>query len=362
MGGCLRTPNLNSDEFSTISSYQVEKSIPASITSSLQKEQLLLSSSSPATHVRILKKVSKEDSLLSNSNQAPLVTVVSNVRNEDTTTRKIDLADLNSDDLADFIIAVNQTSEPKPIFEGESSFTSSNFSFIVTHSWDNRSEAPNDMTYTQHVTFYEQDNPSEVLPTIYLGSKDDIAKVTRLKEIGITHILCVSSGKPQKLDGVKLLTVVMADNGNSQLRDIMKRSFPFIEESQKKGNKLLIHCNLGQNRSPTLLIAWLMTKKRWTFYHAHKYVKKARELIQPHKLYLDQLRELDKELFGVYSTPDDYLAIGFTAGELTIAEKLNTAERSAYITSQLNLMSSEQLKAYRKSQANLVTKASQYLF
>jgi len=261
MGGCLRTPpNLNSDDFSTISSYQVEKSIPTSMTSSLQKEQFLLSSSSPATHVRILKKVGKEESLLSNSSQAPHVTVVSNVRQEDTTknslsTPKIGLADINSDDLAGFIIALDPSSEQIPMFDGASSFTSSNLSFLVTSSWDKKSEATNDMTYTQHVTFYEKDNPSEVLPTIYLGSKDDISKVTRLKEIGITHILCVSSGKPQKLDGVKLLTVVMADNGNSQLHDIMERSFPFIEESQEKGNKLLIHCKLGQNRSPTLLIA-----------------------------------------------------------------------------------------------------------
>jgi len=105
-----------------------------------------------------------------------------------------------------------------------------------------------------------------------------------------------------------------------------------------------------------------MTKKRWTFYHAHKFVKEARELTQPHKLYLDQLRELDKELFGVYSTPDDYLTIGFSAGELTFAEKLTTMERSNYISSQLNLMSSEQLSVYRKSQANLMKEKSEYLF
>ena len=47
------------------------------------------------------------------------------------------------------------------------------------------------MTYTQHITLYDQENPSEILPTIYLGSKEDTANVTRLKEIGITHILCV---------------------------------------------------------------------------------------------------------------------------------------------------------------------------
>jgi len=209
------------------------------------------------------------------------------------------------------------------------------------------------ITYTQHINLYDHQNPTEILPSLYLGSKDDSAKVTRLKEIGITHILNVMSGKTYQVEGCKLLTVAMADNGNSQLHDIMKRSFPFIEESQREGNKLLIHCNLGQNRSPTLVIAWLMSKKRWTFYKAHKHVKEKRKMIHPNKSYVDQLRGLDMELFGIYSVPDDYLAICFADGVLTIIETMTAAERSAYKSKQISLMSPQQLAAYRKSQQNL---------
>ena len=97
-----------------------------------------------------------------------------------------------------------------------------------------------------------------------------------------------------------------------------------------------------------------MSKKYWSFYRAYKYVKEAREMIKPHQLYLDQLRELDKRLFGIYSTPDDYLAIGYAEGKLTFGEESITAtERSAYMSVQISAMTPPQLAAYQKSQLNI---------
>lgn len=314
MGGCFRSPKLHSEDFSSISNYQAEKSPGTSYSSSIPGKLFVPLSSSLQPRVNVCSKGSGED------NPQP------------------DLYDLNSDALACLINPGFRSSKAKQLFS---------HSFV-----EKKSSGSNDTTYSQHISLYEHQNPTEILPTIFLGTKEDSLKEKRLKEIGITHILCVMSGKRHEVQGCKLLTVAMADNGNSQLENIMKRSFPFIEESQRKGNKLLIYCNRGQNRSPTLLISWLMSNKRWTFYHAHKYVKQARAMIQPHKSYVDQLRTLDKELFGIYSTPEDYLAICVTGGELTIAESFPTAERSAYKSSQLNLMSPEQLTVYRKSQEN----------
>jgi atypical dual specificity phosphatase len=270
-----------------------------------------------------------------------------------------DLSNLNSDALAGLVTAMPRSSKSKLFggresvqFRERESVKSSNNSLLAAFR-GRKSDVYYDMTYTQHINLYDHQNPTEILPSLYLGSKDDSAKVTRLKEIGITHILCVMSGKTYEVEGCKLLTVVMADNGNSQLQDIMKRSFPFIEESQQEGNKLLIHCNLGQNRSPTLVIAWLMSKKRWTFYNAHNYVKQKREMIHPNKSYVDQLRDLDMQLFGIYSAPDDYLAISFSDGVLTVADAMTATERTLYKSQQISLMSPQQLAAYRKSQQNL---------
>jgi len=95
-----------------------------------------------------------------------------------------------------------------------------------------------------------------------------------------------------------------------------------------------------------------MSKKRWSLYNTYKFVKEAREMIKPHKLYLDQLRELDKRLFGIYSTPGDYLAMSFYDGKLIFGqESISTTERSAYASSQISQMSFRELSTYYENQS-----------
>jgi len=176
-------------------------------------------------------------------------------------------------------------------------------------------------TFTQHENWLSTQSPSEILPTLFLGSKVDSMKDTRLKELKITHILSVTSGRQHVVPGCKLKTVAMADNGNSCLVDVMERSFGFIEESQQDGNKLLIHCHLGQNRSPTVVIAWLMKVSNITMHDAYVFVKTKRDIVHPHKLYIKQLREYDKRLFGVYSVLPDFLSVTVNDGQLKVAHE-----------------------------------------
>merc|ERR1719382_333891 len=160
-------------------------------------------------------------------------------------------------------------------------------------------------------------------------------KDARLQELNITNILSVTSGKQHKVPGCKLLTVAMADNGNSSLDEVMKRSFGFIEESQKDGKKLLIHCLQGQNRSPTLVIAWLMTKCAMNMHEAYLFVKARRDIIHPNELYIKQLRDYDKDLYGVYSVLPDFLSVTYNDGQLKVAHEDWTDKQSlAYTQSQ----------------------------
>merc|ERR1719474_2284405 len=131
------------------------------------------------------------------------------------------------------------------------------------------------------------------------------------------------------------MTVAMADNGNSSLVDVMNRSFGFIKESQQHGNKLLIHCHLGQNRSATVVIAWLMTECEMNMHEAYLSVKAKREMIHPNKLYIQQLREYDKQLYGVYSVLPDFLTVSYSDGQLRILhENWSSVESLQYRQSQ----------------------------
>lgn len=192
-------------------------------------------------------------------------------------------------------------------------------------------------SFTQHEKRMSAQSPTEIFPSLFLGSKLDSMKDARLKELKVTHILSVTSGTQHSVPGCKLLTVAMADNGNSCLFDVMNRSFGFIEESQQDGNKLLIHCHLGQNRSPTVVIAWLMTECKMNMHDAYLFVKAKRNIIHPNKLYIQQLREYEKQLYGVYSVLPDFLSVTYSDGELKISHEDWTSVQSlAYRESQKN--------------------------
>jgi len=195
-----------------------------------------------------------------------------------------------------------------------------------------------DETSTNQETTFNFPTPTQILTTLFLGSKDDSLKEEKLKQIGITHILSVVSGHQNIIPGCKHLSAPMADKGYSDVKSIIKEVFPFMEEGQRDGNKLLVHCHLGQNRSPTIVIAYLMKYEELTLWSAHKLVKAERPLIHPHPSYIKQLREYNKELWGLYSTPANFLALSVLEGDVNIAhEFMSSNDSSIYMLSQVSL-------------------------
>jgi len=208
-------------------------------------------------------------------------------------------------------------------------------------------------TFTQHEKWLRTCSPSLILPTLFLGSKKDSLMEERLKELQITHILSLMGGKQHLVSGCKHLHVPMADSGNTCLDEVMNRSFGFIKESQQDGNKILIHCLLGQNRSPTVVIAWLMTESPigtpMSMHDAYLFVKKKRDIVHPSNLYIQQLREYDKHLFGVYSVKPNFLSVSYEDGELKVQHENWTADQSDKYKELQKTESSESFKSHIES-------------
>lgn len=179
---------------------------------------------------------------------------------------------------------------------------------------------------------------------------------TKLNKLRITHILSVAGGKQHKVPECEHLSVPMADNGNSDLSRVIDQVFPFIEKSQQEGNRLFIHCKLGQNRSPTVVIAWLMKKEKKynSFFKAYKHVKFKRPMVQPHKSYIKQLRDLDLQINKIYSTPANFLTMTFNNGYVDIAhEGWSQYDSTNYIRNQLMEMNTEDLATYQSHQVSV---------
>jgi len=161
---------------------------------------------------------------------------------------------------------------------------------------------------------------TQVLPCLYLGTQDDVEQEENILQLGVTHIISiVGSGRYSHICK-KYMYIPLRDNGSSDLIEELARSYDFMLESQKPGNKLFIHCHLGQNRSASFVIGFLMRFRKWDLYQSYQFLKDKRKIIQPHHNYLKQLRELDLKLNNVYSTPENFLrpSICPSSGELNL--------------------------------------------
>ena len=61
-------------------------------------------------------------------------------------------------------------------------------------------------------------------------------------------------------------------------------------------NKILVHCYAGKSRSATIVIAFLMWYRQWSFSDAFKYVQECRSVIEPNLGFCAQLLHYEKEL------------------------------------------------------------------
>ncbi|KAG7164171.1 Dual specificity protein phosphatase 10-like [Homarus americanus] len=69
-----------------------------------------------------------------------------------------------------------------------------------------------------------------------------------------------------------------------------------MNEARQAGARVLVHCQAGVSRSPTIVIAYLMKHTRMTMVDSYKYVKSRRLIISPNLNFMGQLVEWETAL------------------------------------------------------------------
>jgi len=179
---------------------------------------------------------------------------------------------------------------------------------------------------------------TKITETLYLGNDHDASDEAALKKAKITHVLSMIarnwSSKPRGLfnwmsKGIKRKCVPMRDDGNSDVAKILEEKglWNFILDSQRRKKKILVHCQMGMNRSPTIVMGFLMKYDDITFYKAWRLVKQKRVIVQPHVNYIKQLRALDMYIHGSYSTPCDFLQMKVSEGGISVLHENTDTKR-----------------------------------
>eukprot|EP00092_Neocalanus_flemingeri_P073249 GFUD01090331.1.p1 GENE.GFUD01090331.1~~GFUD01090331.1.p1 ORF type:complete len:248 (-),score=69.56 GFUD01090331.1:182-859(-) len=149
-----------------------------------------------------------------------------------------------------------------------------------------------------------------VFPGIYLGDETTALCTSVLKDLGVTAVLNAAQGDLEGWSvvntkefyysgkGIQFLGVQAIDLNSFPLRDYFVQAADWIDNILKGGGVVLVHCVQGISRSATLVLAFLIIKKKMTLQQGIEMVKKKRS-IAPNEGFMQQLIELNDKIHNL---------------------------------------------------------------
>ncbi|ERN01609.1 hypothetical protein AMTRI_Chr10g229010 [Amborella trichopoda] len=157
--------------------------------------------------------------------------------------------------------------------------------------------------------------PTEILPEfLFLGSYDNASRAELLKTQGITRIINTVPAC-QNLYKNSFTYYCLKEDKTLAFDDAIE----LIEQVEKERERVLVHCMSGQNRSPAIVIAYLMKCKRWRLAQSYQWVKDRRPSVNLSPAVYEQLQDYERKVFGsnesnpitVFPSPEIASSFGF---------------------------------------------------
>jgi len=154
------------------------------------------------------------------------------------------------------------------------------------------------MKATMMAKLLKQDaEPAEVVPGVYLGSIGAAQRPDYLREVGITHVLCVGKGLPRKVgEDFVFKALEVLDSAETKLSDYFEECNQFIEAAKAGGGRVYVHCFAGKSRSATIVIAYVLHSTGMEYQKAFDLAREARPQIDPNPGFCLQLVQYYKKL------------------------------------------------------------------
>lgn len=129
---------------------------------------------------------------------------------------------------------------------------------------------------------------NQILPNLWLGSEKNEHDDAFLKRAKIKHDIHCTWNK-REIPGVKLYWVQIDDDPSEDIERFFPKITAAIDKALKKGEGVLVHCQMGISRSTTIVAAYLMWAKNMTAAKALAFIEKKRPFINPNKGFRKQL-------------------------------------------------------------------------
>lgn len=112
---------------------------------------------------------------------------------------------------------------------------------------------------------------------LFLGGFVPANDLDRLQNIGITHIVNLSSYENNFHGSFQYLRIPVEDLPIENLSPYFDESLKFIEDALTGNGRVLVNCNAGQSRAGTIVILYIMKTKGVSFEDAKKFAQSKRK-------------------------------------------------------------------------------------
>eukprot|EP01117_Protostelium_nocturnum_P012239 TRINITY_DN44_c2_g1_i2.p1 TRINITY_DN44_c2_g1~~TRINITY_DN44_c2_g1_i2.p1 ORF type:complete len:611 (-),score=157.36 TRINITY_DN44_c2_g1_i2:144-1976(-) len=148
------------------------------------------------------------------------------------------------------------------------------------------------------ITDHVKSKPSEIIEgKLFLGSVNCAQSFYVMKRLGITHIVSViREHSPFYPSDFKYHVVEADDTSSFDISKSFDESHSFIEDALENGGVILVHCAAGVSRSATIVISYLMRKRRMSYQEAYNFVRKQRSIVCPNSGFRYQLERFEKQM------------------------------------------------------------------
>jgi len=132
------------------------------------------------------------------------------------------------------------------------------------------------------ITNYNSNEPNEICNHLYLGGFENLSKIN----INNLKIRCIfnlhtSPINIDIIDETKCINFPFQDDISINIMEYIKNIIPQMDQFIKEGKNILVMCQRGISRSATIVIAYLIYKKKISYQHALELVRSKRDIIEP---------------------------------------------------------------------------------
>jgi protein-tyrosine phosphatase len=140
---------------------------------------------------------------------------------------------------------------------------------------------------------------SQIFENLWITPADVARDYDFLKENEITHILNCAEEETKGYP-IKSLTVIhipLTDDEDVQALDQIVQGAQILAVWMNTGANAIVHCKAGISRSVTVVLAYLIIYKNYTYNEAYLFVQRKRNIIYPNDFYRQLLKDLEKTFY-----------------------------------------------------------------